>query len=267
MITTARGELGDSCAGSLVDFSRKTAADLALLEAKASSSKLRSKGHKNGDETLSSGGVGKGKTNLSKRRKIRSEDNDDDDATEEEQERNTYESGSSHGLRRETGSENDDDDHDDDDDPTSDEVNIIDEFGRERSVPRGGKQHLAYVVAKRTESERKAQQKSEAEAFDERYSYRGNRGAPPIPEGAGAGGISGGWAWSSGRGRGADSGDFETREGQESRAAKEMAELMRQHGGGQGMGKDESGAKVRTRWFGYLHGLLPCVVPGRASTQ
>lgn len=163
-----------------------------------------------------------------------------------------------------TDSDEDDsgDDYDDvddvfDDDPTSAQVSITDEFGRHRTVARGGAQHKAYLAAKKDEVERKVREKAAAEAYDERYSgrgngmYRGNGGSTATVPGissasGGVGATGGGWAWSSGHGRGVDSGDFETREGAERRAAKDMAELLKREGGdGYGAAGEERGGKVR----------------------
>lgn len=253
----AKGVVGGSQSGSLVDFSRKTGADLALLEAKAGKSKRRPGSSKtNGKKRQQRNGVGSSR----KRGKTDSRDSDTDDQAE-----------------------NDDDDYDD---GTSAEITITDEFGRDRAVSRGGLEHRAYLEAKKAAAESRAEEKAQIESFDERYSYRGNGGSTAphnatssssfasFSSGGGTSSLSGGrpgagataaaaatstaattnagggWAWSSGVGRGADAGDFETREGQERRAKDGLAELLQREGGGAGaggseVGKDGGGAKVR----------------------
>lgn len=182
----------------MVDFSRKSGADLALLEAKASKPKRQRKP------------------------------------------RDANDAGGRPGAR---GADDEADDEEEDDDPTSAEVTIMDEFGRDRLVPRGGELHQAYLEAKKAEAERRAKAKAEAEAYDERYSYRGNKGAGHHPpEDSGADRVA--WAWSSGRGRGVDGGDFETMEGQDRRAEKKMAEMLREEAGGRD--EEEKGSKVST---------------------
>lgn len=198
-VSPAKGEVSSSEASSLVDFSRKSGADLALLEAKASKPKRRRKPRDANDAGGSRGAGG-------------AYDEVDEDEGE--------------------------------DDPTSAEVTIMDEFGRDRLVPRGGELHKAYLEAKKAEAERRVKAKAEAEAYDERYSYRGNKGAGPHPaEDSEADRVA--WAWSSGRGRGADAGDFETMEGQDRRAEKKIAEMLREEGGGRN-DKEEKGSKVGT---------------------
>lgn len=147
------------------------------------------------------------------------------------------------------------------------EVEIVDEFGRHRTVTRGGPEHREHLQAKKRAAEMKAEQESQQKAaaataaapggsssFDDRYSYRGNRGAAPTPSHYGPSSSSaataapggapvGGWAWSSGTGRGADAGDFETREGQERRAKKDMTELLEREGAGEA-GNGDGGAKA-----------------------
>lgn len=214
-LRSAKGELGASHAGSLVDFARKTGADLALLEAKAGKPKRRQSSGNSCSSDQSSKKNWRRRTGGSSRRDDgeRSDDTEDDLNT----------------------------DSDDGGDAFSAEVSITDEFGRDRTVERGGPEHRAYLEAKKAAAEEEAEHKAQAEAYDERYSYRGNKGSAPPPSNAGA--SAGGWAWSSGAGRGADEGDFETRDGQERRAQKRMTELLQQEGGGD-VGKNEGGAKV-----------------------
>eukprot|EP00752_Nemacystus_decipiens_P010566 g9409.t1 len=235
----AKGEVcGASRAGSLVDFSRKTGADLALLEAKAGKPKKR----KDKGDGKPGSGVGDASSSSNKKR------------------------------RRGSGSEDldlSDDDYDDDNDATGgdvggSEVEIMDEFGRHRIVTRGGAEHREHLQAKRRAAELKAEQESQRKAaaaaggggasssFDERYSACGNigrggeRAAASAPsyygpssssssaaDAGGGGAAARAWAWSSGAGRGADEGDFETREGQERRAKKDMTELLEREGAGE----------------------------------
>lgn len=210
---SAKGQVGGggAHAGSLVDFTRKTGADLALLEAKAAKPKRR-----------------QGSSSSSSKKRSRN-------------------TGGGNGE----GSGDDlldtiDEDDDDDDMSYGPDVSITDEFGRDRTVTRGGPEHRAYLEAKRAAAESEAQQKAEAEAYDERYSYRGNKGSVPPPAAAAGetSAASGAWAWSSGTGRGADEGEFETREGQERRAKKELTKLVERMGGDV-VDKDVGGAKVR----------------------
>lgn len=235
LLAIARGEVVESHAGSLVDFSRKTGADLALLEAKTPSS----------SELSASKRRRKAVKSHSRGRKRRGDDDDDNDDEA-------------------NGSYVDESLSEPDDDPTSAEVNITDEFGRERTVLRGGAQHRAFLAAKKAKAEEKAEEKAKAEAYDERYSYRGNRGSTPLIPGVstasgaiGDSGRPGEWTWGSGHGRGADCGDFETRKGEERRAAKGMAKLLQAEksyasGGGGGGGRngvdgEERGGKVCLR--------------------
>lgn len=263
---SAHGEVGAShAAGSLVDFTRKTGADLAVLTAKASKSKRQSipetadqlgEDYDDANSKRESNGKKRRRTNApsgrsSKHNAARESEIEDD--------------------RRFSKSQQDDDDEEDDGegDRDSAEVRIQDEFGRDRTVFRGSSEHKLHLLAKRAAKERQAELVAETEAFDERYSYRGNWGSthpaasppppppppPPLPPHAAmstsaSGGTvgndpAGGWAWSSGVGRGADAGDFETREGQEAIASKKMAELLeREGGGGSETGRDIGGAKV-----------------------
>lgn len=183
-----------SHAESLVDFSRKTGADLALLET-------------NTDKR------GRGRSMNSKRQRS--------------------------GGETESDNCNDDDMEDIDIDGT--EVTIVDEFGRDRCVARGGSEHRAFLEAMKAAAEKEVQERAESESYDERYSYRGNKGVAAT---AGAVTAVGQWAWSSGDGRGADEGDFETRERQELRGKNKMKILLEQEGKVEGA-KEESGAKVR----------------------
>lgn len=259
---SAKGEVGGaSHAGSLVDFSRKTGADLALLEAKAGKPKKRRQGKGDGKpgpgaSDASSGGGGGGKKRQrgsgsdSKRRGGEDGDLSDD---------STGGGGGVGGL----------------------EVEIVDEFGRHRTVTRGGPEHREHLQAKKRVAEIKAEQESEQEAaalgassssFDDRYSYRGNRGAAPPPPSyhgrppslaADGSAPAGGWAWSSGAGRGADAGDFETREGQERRAKKDMTELLEREGAGEA-GKGDGGAKASllSSTFSHFVTRVTCYVVG-----
>ena len=234
-----------------MDFSRKTGADLALLEAKAGKPKKRrrSDGARDAAPASSSSGGSSSRKGRKKRRRSRNGDGSESDEEEE-------------------------DSDDDEDVGLSDnsggygEVEIVDEFGRHRTVTRGGREHREHLQAKKRAAEIKAEQEEEEESrrqsatgggstsFDERYSYRGNRGAPPPPppppfSGSGSSSSSsaaaaqaGGWAWSSGAGRGADGGDFETREGQERRAKKGMAELLEREGARGDAGRGDGGAKA-----------------------
>lgn len=270
----AKGEIGGATrAGSLVDFSRKTGDDLALLEAKAvelkehrhkDDGKPGSSASKAGDSR--SGGRGKKRQRSSGGR--------------------SKKRGGGSGSRSDSGEEGTGDDdgdfYDGNGGDYGGEVEIVDEFGRHRTVTRGGREHREHLKAKKRaaeiESERREFEQNAAAAapssssqasFDDRYSYRGNTGAAPPPPGfsssssttAGRFGSSsspaapaatsddgpaaGGWAWSSGAGRGADEGDFETREGEERRAKKGMAELLGREAGGKG--DADAGAKVQAR--------------------
>ena len=209
--------MDSSRAESLVDFSRKTGSDLALLEAK---SEKRGRGQ-GGRGRRRGGGTNPGW----------------DDG---------YEASDTDGA----------------------EITIVDEFGRDRSVARGGAEHRAHLEAKKAAAETEANERAESQSYDERYSYRGNKGAAALPAG---GAVAGQWAWSSGVGRGADEGDFETREGQEHRANKKMKKLLEKEGGDE-VAKDSGGAKVRLQRGGVRRscraaegrkessvcGLVPC---------
>lgn len=184
--------MDSSHAESLVDFSRKTGADLVLLEA-------------NTDKR------GRGRSRNAKR-------------------------------QRSGGKAEGDDVEDIDIDGT--EVTIVDEFGRDRCVARGGPEHRAFLEAMKAAAEKEAQERAESESYDERYSYRGNKGLAAAAGAAPVATAAGQWAWSSGTGRGADEGDFETRERQELRGKKKMKKLLEQEGKEEGA-KEESGAKVR----------------------
>lgn len=185
--------MDSSRAESLVDFSRKTGADLALLEAdtdkRAPGRSMNAKRQRSGEEA-----------------------------------------------------EIDDDMGDIDIDGT--EVTIVDEFGRDRCVARGGPEHRAFLEAMKAAAEKEAQERAESESYDERYSYRGNKGVAAAAGAAPAATAVGQWAWSSGTGRGADEGDFETRERQELRGKKKMKKLLEQEGKVE-EAKEESGGKVR----------------------
>ncbi|CAB1120897.1 unnamed protein product [Ectocarpus sp. CCAP 1310/34] len=281
----AKGEIGGATrAGSLVDFSRKTGDDLALLEAKAAEptehrhrddGKPGSSASEAGD-SRSSGGRKKRQRNSGGRTKKR---------------------GGGSESRSDSGEEGTGDDDGDFYDGSGGgyggEVEIVDEFGRHRTVTRGGREHREHLKAKtraaEIESERQEFEQNAAAAapsssslanFDDRYSYRGNTGAaPPPPKFSSSssssssttagrfgsssspaptaatvddGPAAGGWAWSSGAGRGADEGDFETREGEERRAKKGMAELLGREAGGKG--DDDAGAKIRSQWEQTLSG-------------
>ncbi|CAM9445291.1 unnamed protein product [Choristocarpus tenellus] len=142
----------------------------------------------------------------------------------------------------------------------SSDVDITDEFGRDRIVRRGGRQHREWLMARKADLEQTAKQSAEAAAFDERYSYRGNTGAGPRISAVGEGsniGIgqarsSGSWVWGTGEGR-VDAGDFETRQGVEQREGKKIAELLEREGvvGGQHEmgGETEPMSKVGNRTF------------------
>ncbi|CAM9623300.1 unnamed protein product [Ectocarpus sp. 12 AP-2014] len=281
----AKGEIGGATrAGSLVDFSRKTGDDLALLEAKA----VEPKEHRHKDhgkpgsgaseagDSRSGGGGNKRQRSSGGRSKKR---------------------GGGSGSRSDSGGEGTGDDDDDFYDGSGGgyggEVEIVDEFGRHRTVTRGGREHREHLKAKKRaaeiESERREFEQNAAAAatpsssssqanFDDRYSYRGNTGAAPPPPGCSSsssssttvgrfgsssspaapeatgddGPAAGGWAWSSGAGRGADEGDFETREGEERRAKKGMAELLGREAGGKG--DDDAGGKIRSQWEQTLSG-------------
>ena len=239
--------------GTLVDFARKTGADLALLEAKAGKPK-RLLGDGNTRATDGTSGSSAATTTLTTTKRRRraatagmtdgqgSRDTDEDVNAD----LNRGSGGSDGGRGGREASRG------------GAEVDITDEFGRDRTVPRGGPEHRAHLEAKKAASEKRVEEEAERESYDERYSYRGNRGSAPHPpyrnadafggsasSGGGGDGGGGGWAWSSGVGRGADAGDFETREGQERRAKKSMAELLEREGAGE-VGRDESGAKVCT---------------------
>ncbi|CAN0453415.1 unnamed protein product [Ectocarpus sp. 8 AP-2014] len=280
----AKGEIGGATrAGSLVDFSRKTGDDLALLEAKAVEPKERR--HKDDGKPGSSaseagdsrsGGRGKKRQRSSGGRSKKRG------------------GGGGSGSRSDSGEEGTGDDDGDFYDGGGGcyggEVEIVDEFGRHRAVTRGGREHREHLKAKtraaEIESEREEFEQNAAAAaapssssranFDDRYSYRGNTGAAPPPPGFSSsssttaerfgsssspaapaatgddGPAAGGWAWSSGAGRGADEGDFETREGEERRAKKGMAELLGREAGGKG--DDDAGAKIRSQWEKTLSG-------------
>lgn len=252
-----------SQAGSLVDFTRKTGADLALLEAKTGEPKrLLGKGNTHATDGISCSSAAT--TTTSKRRRRRTaaaENTDGQDSRDTDEDVNAdlkcgsggRGGGGGRGSREASRGDA--------------EVNFTDEFGRDRTVPRGGPEHRAHLEAKKAATEKKVEEEAERESYDERYSYRGNRGSAPPPPYAnadafggsgtfgggtgasagdgGGGGGGGGWAWGSGVGRGTDAGDFETREGQERRAKKGMAELLEREGVGE-VGRDESGAKVCT---------------------
>lgn len=213
----AKGEIGSSTTSSLVDFSRKTGSDLALLEAKASKPKRR-----RGREDVGSGGTGARDKSGGRVGKGKWPRGEDGDVRRHETSRDT--------------DEGDGEGEEEEDDPTSAEVSIIDEFGRDRKVPRGSELHQAYLEARKAQAEAKA----DSEAYDERYSYRGNKGT--APRSAASGDDAGAWAWSSGHGRGADGGDFETREGQDKKAEKDVEELLRREK--EDGSKDPGAAKV-----------------------
>eukprot|EP00903_Cladosiphon_okamuranus_P009374 g8938.t1 len=252
----AKGEVGGaSRAGSLVDFSRKSSDDLALLEAKAGKPKKRGKG-KGDARTTTSSSSGK------KRQRGGGSKNHGD---EQDSDLSDYDSSSSFGG-----------------DLGGPEVEITDEFGRHRTVTRGGREHREHLQAKKRAAKAKVEEEALQKAaalsaaaaapspFDERYSSSGNRGrgsrdaalptsyygpssSAPAAAAAAGGDPAGGWAWSSGVGRGADEGDFETRDGQERRAKKDMKELLEREGAGEA-GKGDSGAKILSQWEKTLSG-------------
>ncbi|CAM9395021.1 unnamed protein product, partial [Discosporangium mesarthrocarpum] len=125
-----------------------------------------------------------------------------------------------------------------DDDGNSSEVEITDEFGRDRTVRRGERKHQEWLKAKKLEASRVAAQ----EAYDERYSHRGNLGAGAAgaePRAVDAGGP---WSWGSGKGR-SDAGDYDSRQRADRLEGKVMAELLKQEGAGvdeAGVAKSES---------------------------
>ncbi|CAM9829575.1 unnamed protein product [Ectocarpus sp. 6 AP-2014] len=278
----AKGEVGGATrAGSLVDFSRKTGDDLALLEAKAvEPRKLRHKDDGKPDSSASEAGDSRSSGGGKKRQRSSGG--------------RSKKRGGGSGSRSDSGEEgaggDDDDFYDGGGGGYGGEVEVVDEFGRHRTVTRGGREHREHLKARKRaaeiESERREFEQNAAAAaapssssqanFDDRYSYRGNTGAAPPPPGfsssssttAGRFGSSsspaapaatsddgpaaGGWAWSSGAGRGADEGDFETREGEERRAKKGMAELLGREAIGKG--DDDAGAKIRSQWERTLSG-------------
>eukprot|EP00904_Undaria_pinnatifida_P001767 jgi/Undpi1/11591/HiC_scaffold_30.g13886.m1 len=282
----AKGEVAASQAGTLVDFARKTGADLALLEAKAGKPQ-RFLGNENSSATDGTNDttttLATATTTTKRRRRasktggLGSKETNSDAITELI--RSCRSGGGSSGSSSGSGGKGSREAS-----RGGAEVQFTDEFGRERTVPRGGPEHRAHLEAKKAATERRVKAEAEREAYDERYSYRGNRGsAPPLPQpypnasdsssfrgrasasgdgyarggddegdgggsgGGGGDGGGGGWAWSSGAGRGADAGDFETREGQDRRAKKAMAELLEREGASE-VGKDDSGAKIRSQW-------------------
>ena len=253
-----------SQAGSLVDFARKTGADLALLEAKTGEPKrLLGNGNTRATDGIGCSSTATTTTKRRRRRTAAAGNTDRQDSRDTDEDVNADlkrgsdgRGGAGRGSREASRG--------------GAEVNFTDEFGRDRTVPRGGPEHRAHLEAKKAATEKKVEEEAERESYDERYSYRGNRGSappPPYPNadafggsgssrssagasggdggggGGGGGAGGGGWAWSSGAGRGTDAGDFETREGQERRANKGMAELLEREGAGE-TGRDESGAKV-----------------------
>ena len=287
---SAKGEVAASQAGTLVDFARKTGADLALLEAKAGKPQ-RFLGNENSSATDGTNDttttLATATTTTKRRRRasktggLGSKETNSDAITELI--RSCRSGGGSSGSSSGSGGKGSREAS-----RGGAEVQFTDEFGRERTVPRGGPEHKAHLEAKKAATERRVEAEAEREAYDERYSYRGNRGsAPPLPQpypnasdsssfrgrasasgdgyarggddegdgggsGGGGDGGGGGWAWSSGAGRGADAGDFETREGQDRRAKKAMAELLEREGASE-VGKDDSGAKACTFSVFFYH--------------